>query len=182
MSQCKKLKYSNPLALWWWATPQNEFLLRAKYDFDYEEFDSVSPEAKDFISRLLRKRADDRINSARFSRKIPKCLSLIRNINPHLFVISVLVQVPWTSLVGGILSWKHHQGGEPQEVPGEVVPLPSTCIIVITIDILITIMIKPGERCKTLGECCAPSTFSGKCPRRRPGANITFITFLSGGK
>jgi len=37
----------------------------AKYDFDYEEFDSVSPEAKDFISRLLRKRADDRINSAR---------------------------------------------------------------------------------------------------------------------
>lgn len=37
----------------------------AKYDFDYEEFDTVSAEAKDFISRLLRKRADDRINSAR---------------------------------------------------------------------------------------------------------------------
>ena len=42
-------------------------MLRAKYDFDYEEFDSVSPEAKDFISRLLRKRSEDRINSARFS-------------------------------------------------------------------------------------------------------------------
>ena len=41
------------------------FFYRAKYDFDYEEFDSVSAEAKDFISRLLRKRANDRINSKR---------------------------------------------------------------------------------------------------------------------
>ena len=178
MSQCKRLKPSNLWTLWWWTDPQNEFSLRAKYDFDYEEFDSVSPEAKDFISRLLRKRADDRINSARFSRKIPKCLPLIRDSNPHLFVILALTQVPWTSLVGGVLSWKHHQGGEPQEVSCEVVPLPSTRIIAITIDILITIMIKPGERCKMLGECCAPSTFSGKCPRRRPGSNIFFITFF----
>ena len=43
---------------------------RAKYDFDYEEFDSVSAEAKDFISRLLRKRADDRMNSARYKRNM----------------------------------------------------------------------------------------------------------------
>ena len=175
MSQCKRLKYSNPLALWWWTDPQNEFSLRAKYDFDYEEFDSVSPEAKDFISRLLRKRADDRINSARFSRKFPKCLPLVWKINPHLLVVgsgSGALNIPgwWSPLVETSSGWRTSGG------------FLRGCIIAIIIDILITIMIKPGERCKMLGECCAPSTFSGKCPRRRPGSNITFITFLSGGK
>jgi len=37
---------------------------RAKYDFDYEEFDNVSPEAKDFISRLLRKKSENRMSAA----------------------------------------------------------------------------------------------------------------------
>ena len=115
MSQCKRLKYSNPLALWWWTDPQNEFSLRAKYDFDYEEFDSVSPEAKDFISRLLRKRADDRINSARFSRKFPKCLPLVWKINPHLLVIgsgSGALNIPgwWSPLVETSSGWRTSGG------------------------------------------------------------------------
>lgn len=37
----------------------------AKYDFDYEEFDSVSAEAKDFISRLLRKSGQQRMTAER---------------------------------------------------------------------------------------------------------------------
>jgi len=36
----------------------------AKYDFDYEEFDNVSPDAKDFICRLLRKRSENRMSAA----------------------------------------------------------------------------------------------------------------------
>jgi len=36
----------------------------AKYDFDYEEFDIVSSDAKDFISRLLRKRSENRMSSS----------------------------------------------------------------------------------------------------------------------
>ena len=39
-------------------------LFRAKYDFDYEEFDAVSPEAKDFISRLLRRKSESRMSSS----------------------------------------------------------------------------------------------------------------------
>merc|ERR1711915_120478 len=36
----------------------------AKYDFDYEEFEEVSADAKDFITRLLRKNANKRMNAA----------------------------------------------------------------------------------------------------------------------
>merc|ERR1719228_1338188 len=35
----------------------------AKYDFDYEEFDEVSPDAKDFITRLLRKNPSRRMTA-----------------------------------------------------------------------------------------------------------------------
>lgn len=37
----------------------------AKYDFDYSEFDSVSADAKDFISRLLRKTSEHRMSSSK---------------------------------------------------------------------------------------------------------------------
>ena len=36
-----------------------------KYDFDYDEFDAVSAEAKDFISRLLINRSDHRMSSTK---------------------------------------------------------------------------------------------------------------------
>lgn len=38
---------------------------QAKYDFDYEEFDSVSADAKDFIARLLRKTSEHRLSAAK---------------------------------------------------------------------------------------------------------------------
>merc|ERR1719341_1741079 len=36
----------------------------AKYDFDYEEFEEVSADAKDFITRLLRKSPTRRMTAA----------------------------------------------------------------------------------------------------------------------
>ena len=40
-------------------------ITRNKYHFDFEEFDEVSSEAKDFISRLLRQKSERRLSGER---------------------------------------------------------------------------------------------------------------------
>ena len=42
-------------------------IIANKYHFDFEEFDEVSPEAKDFISRLLRQKSERRLSGEKLS-------------------------------------------------------------------------------------------------------------------